>query len=259
MPIKRKLKIIGAITGLVVITCLAIILLNSKAIELSKQDRIYIRRFLNDWHINKTPNEVHKNFESEVNFISVVQDSVIASITGEQIPHAYFGNIAFYYHNRQGICYDRAVLLEKIMLLYHFRFRHVYMYFGKEKSSGRSDFFNRYLKSHAALEVKTKKGWMGIGTDANWLGIGKNQQVLNYFDVRNELKATKGDPSWQKTVTIGGGVWKTAGYNFRIIYGIYSRHGDFFTGASEMNATSLFTNKHHFLPDYNLRMLIYNL
>jgi hypothetical protein len=255
---RRWLKRIVLIAGLFTIAAIAIFLLNSKSIELTKEDRTYIRRFLNVWHIQSTPAEVHQNFGTELRFISRIQDSVLTDITGEQIPHVYFGNVRWYYENRQGICYDRAVLLEKLMLFYHFSFRHVYLYFGEQKTPDLAEFFKEHIKSHAALEVKTKRGWMAIGTNDNWLGITAAGQLMNYFDVRKQVNITKGGPIGEKPTTIGGSIWGLTGYNFRIIYGVYSRHGDFFTGASSTNSTSLFTGKKHILPDYNWRMLLYN-
>jgi hypothetical protein len=256
---KRSLKIIGIIVGVLTIFAVAMFLLNSKSIELTKEDRAYIQRFLNEWHIHSNPTEVHQSFEAELHFISRIQDSVLTDITGEQIPHVYFGNVRWYYEKRQGICYDRAVLMEKILLLYHFPFRHVYIYFGEEKTPELTDFFKQHITSHAALEVKTKKGWMAIGTDANWLGVTKSGELMNYFDVRRKVEASKGEPAGEKPITIGGNVWTQASYRFRIVYGVYSRHGDFFTGASSTNSTPLFTDKKHILPDYNWRMLLYNL
>jgi hypothetical protein len=256
---KRSLKIIGLIVGVLTIFAVAMFLLNSKSIELTKEDRTYIQRFLNEWDIHSTPAEVHQSFETELHFISRIQDSVLTDITGEQIPHVYFANVRWYYEKRQGICYDRAVLMEKILLIYHFPFRHVYIYFGEEKTPELTDFFKQHITSHAALEVRTKKGWMAVGTDGNWLGATKSEELMNYFEVRKELEATKGEAVGQKPITIGGNVFKSTGYRFRIVYGVYSRHGDFFTGASSTNSTSLFTNKKHILPDYNWRMLLYNL
>lgn len=239
--------------------CLVVILLNSKSVQLSQQDRIYIQRFLNDWHVDKTQEEVHQNFETELSFISLIQDSVLSHITGEQIPHVYFGNVCYYYRNRQGICYDRAILIEKILLFFHFPFRHVYIYFGENQQPGVTDFFKKEVKSHAGIEVKTQKGWMAIGTNANWLGIKGNGQLLTFFGLRKELSSTNGNPNLEKPASFGSDFWKEAGYKFRIIYGIYSRHGDFFTGQTSVDSTSLFTGRRHFLPDYNLRMLMYNL
>jgi hypothetical protein len=256
---QRVWKKITIIITLFIFTCLTFLLLNSKSVEISRQDKIYLHRFLNDWNIHHSENQVHQNLETELNFISLIQDRVLTNITGEQIPHAYFGNVRFYYEKKQGICYDRAVLLEKILLLYNFSFRHVYIYFRGRQSPTATDFFKRNITSHAALEVKTKKGWMAVGTDANWLGVSDNGHLENYYDIRKELEATNGNPRWQKPMTIGAPLWKSLGYHFRIIYGIYSRHGDFFTGASQVNSTSLFTNKRHFLPDYNFKMLLYNL
>jgi hypothetical protein len=259
MQVKSKLKIVGWFTGLLLVVCFTILLSNSRSIHLSQQDRVYLQRFLNDWHIKETQEQVHKSFDNELNFISIIQDSVLANITGEQIPHAYFGNVAYYYQKRQGICYDRAVLLEKMLMLYNFQFRHVYMYFGKQKKPAKTDFFKQNVTSHAALEVKTKKGWMAIGTDANWLGITRALKLFNFLDLRKELRASKGIVQLKKTASSGTAVWKIVGYDYRVIYGVYSRHGDFFTGASDNESKSLFTGRRHFLPDYNFRMLLYNL
>jgi hypothetical protein len=256
---KKLLKTIGTIAGVLIITAAAIFLFNSKSIYLTKEDRTYIQLFLNEWQLHTSPSKVHKNFQTELQLISRIQDCVLSDITGEQIPHAYFGNVRWYFENRQGICYDRAVLLEKLLLLYGFPFRHVYIYFGERKPPEFKDFFKKHITSHAALEVKTKKGWMAVGTDGNWLGLTRDGRPINYFEVRKELEGTKGEATGKKPITIGGNVFKSTGYRFRIVYGIYSRHGDFFTGASSTNTTSLFTNKKHILPDYNWRMLLYNL
>jgi hypothetical protein len=258
MRVKNKLKIAGGVTGFMLAVGLAILLLNSKSIRLSQQDQVYLHRFLNDWHINESPEMVHKSFGSELNFISIIQDRVLANITGEQIPHIYFGNVGYYYQKRQGICYDRAILLEKFLLLYKFRFRHVYIYFGDDKKPSKRDFFKKGIKSHAALEVKTKKGWMAMGTDANWLGIGKHQELLTFYNLREELNKSKGEPRLGKPGNIGITVWKIRGNYYRFVYGVFSRHGDFFEGGSDTTSTALFTGKRHFLPDYNFKMLLYN-
>jgi hypothetical protein len=259
MQFKRPLKIFGTIVGLLTLVTLGVFFLNSKSIKISKEDDIYLQKFLHDWQIHTTPKEVHRSFETELAFISLIQDSVLSNITGEQIPHAWFGNLRYYYEKRQGICYDRAVFLEKLLLLYHFTFRHVYIYFGEQKTPQVTAFFKEHITSHAALEVKTEKGWMAIGTDGNWLGVARNGELMNYFDVRKKLEANNGQPVGRKPITIGSNLWQSTGFHFRIIYGIFSRHGDFFTGASSSNSRSLFTNKKHILPDYNCRMLLYNL
>src|SRR5690242_17329645 len=133
MKVRSKLRFFVLIIAALFLVVLTILLVNSKSIRLSQQDRLYLQRFLDDWGIKELPGEVHKSFENELHFISVIQDSALASITGEQIPHAYFGDVSYYYKKRQGICYDRAVLVEKFLLLYQFQFRHVYIYFGNEK------------------------------------------------------------------------------------------------------------------------------
>lgn len=256
--IRKRLGITAAIIGLMLIVLFAILFFNSESIELSQNDKVYLRRFLSDWQIQARPENVHRDFESEYHFISIIQDKVLANLTGEQIPHAFFGNVRYYYQNRQGICYDRAVLIEKILLLYHFPFRHAYLYFGKNRTPSMTDFFKTQLKSHAALEVNTEKGWMAVGTNANWLGIDSNGKPLDFHALSQELRSSQGNPHLLKAGSSGTSFWKVPGYHFRILYGLYSRHGDFFTGDTANGSRSLFTGHRHVLPDYNLRMLLYN-
>lgn len=136
-----------------------ILFVNSKSIALTAQDKNYLQLFLRDWHLNVSQEQVHKDFNSELNFISTVHDSVIAEIKHQEIAHQFFGDVSFYYKQRKGYCYDRSVLMEKFLAYYHFPFRHVYVYFGdNNRGPGIFGIFKRKLASHALTEVKTSKG-----------------------------------------------------------------------------------------------------
>ena len=93
---KRALRIGGLISGVMVLVTVIVILLNSQSIKLTKEDRVYLHRFLHEWNISIMPTKVHNNLQSELAFISRIQDSVLSDITGEQIPHAYFANVRYY-------------------------------------------------------------------------------------------------------------------------------------------------------------------
>jgi hypothetical protein len=220
--------------------------------SINSEDKKYIQAFVSDWKLPVNVDSVHNSFENEVAFITKVQDSVIYTIHQEEIPHKFFGSVSYYYNNRKGFCYDRAVLMEKIFSYYHFSFRHAYIYFGNDSTKvGVDDFFKRRLASHGVVEVKTKKGWMTVETIANWIGLDKDNQVLDLSKLRNELSG--GTFSFTRNITAGNCFWIEHGIHFKFIYGLYSRHGDFF---DHSNTTVL--GLPHFLPDYNLKMLFYN-
>lgn len=246
-----RAALIGSILFFVSILCY-----NSKSLSVTTEDQAYIHFFLQDWQLNQPADSIHQNFESEVRFISAVQDSIIAQLKHEEVPHSCFGDVDFYYRYRKGFCYDRAALMEKLFSYYGFPYRHIYVYFGKDgKGSTISNFFQKGTASHALLEVKTQKGWMTVGTNANWLGLTKENEPLTIGQLRHALQEST--LKLEKPATRGPVFWERSHY-FRYVYGIYSRHGDFFDHPAPMHTASLLPPG-HFLPDYNLKMLLYNL
>lgn len=237
------------------VLCSVVIVLNSKSIDVTKKDEHFIQAFSRDWNLVRNTDSIHASFESEINFITILQNSVLKEIRHEEIPHQYFGDIDFYYSKKAGFCYDRAVLMEKFLLYHGFSFRHLYLYYGSGKQAPAiSDFFKRGIASHALLEVKTKKGWMVMGTNANWLGLSKTGEVMDMEQLRNKIGLNS--LSLKSEASIGKCFWLEKGAHFRYIYGVYSRHGDFFNhpNSGEFSAFSF-----HLLPDYNLPMLFSNL
>jgi hypothetical protein len=199
---------------LFVVALFVLLCFNSKSISVTARDQKYLLKFQQDWHLDVSEADVHKDFNSELYFISLVQDSVVAEIKHQEIAHRFFGDISFYYNNRKGFCYDRAVLLEKFFTLYHFPFRNTYLFFGKDgKEAGIKSFFEKGVSSHAGLEVKTKNGWMAMGTNGNWIGLTAKGEVLTYTDLRNKLK--QGNLHLKKQMTEGEAFWDGKGYNYR--------------------------------------------
>lgn len=231
---------------------------NSQTVRVNQQDEHYLQLFLNDWGIHETPEQVHKDFESEFSFISRIQDSVISQVKHKTISHQNFGDVAFYYSNKKGECFDRAVLLEKFFSYYHFPFRHIYVYFGRNGNQPKTfDFFKKPLSSHALTEVKTKKGWMTVGTNSNWLGIDSSGAVMNIADFRADFISNH--LHLKKVASMGLPPFWSSYDDFRYVYGIYSRHGDFFNHENKnVSVASVAPTSFHLLPDYNLKMLLYN-
>jgi hypothetical protein len=188
-----------------------------------------------------------------MNFITAAQKATISTVQHEEIELEHFGDVSFYFNQRKGFCYDRAVLMEKFFAHYGFPFRHVYLYFGEDgKSPTFFSLFNKNTTSHALLEVKTKKGWIVLGTNADWVGLTANGEVLNTATLKKALKQ-HGEPKLQNDATKGLCFWNGKGDTFNYVYGLYSRHGNFFRNSSN-EVMSLF----HFIPDYNFSMLFDN-
>ncbi|HEV7334066.1 MAG TPA: hypothetical protein VGN63_23745 [Flavisolibacter sp.] len=249
MPSKRLRYLILFLLPFILFVC------GSKSVVNSQKDLQYIQAFTKLWQLRPDVATVHNSFEDEIQLIHALQDSVVLGFRSEEIAHKYFGDISYYYTNRKGLCYDRAVLMEKILRYYGFSFRHAYVYFGeKGKMPSTTSLLRKGLSSHALFEVKTSKGWMAIGTNSNWLGLSSNNEILTIKDLREKirkgtLRFKLGEPAIQP-------FWTDYGANFKVVYGLYSRHGDFFTNQNS-TATSLFSNL-ILLPDYNYRMLLYN-
>jgi hypothetical protein len=224
------------------------------------EDRTYINRFLQEWKIPANKDSIHASFESEVAFISRVQDSVIKRV--EHDPKFVYqnnqvGTVSLYHSIQKGSCYDRAILMEKIFTEYGFNFRHMYLFYSGDSTNTKlTDFFRIGLASHAIFEIKTKKGWMVVGVNGNWLGINKNNEPMTLNQVRDNLKIDR--DSAHKKPTIGINFYETfvRPYDFKIIYGVYSRHGEFLHSPMENFLNHIGIPS--FIPDYNLRMLLYN-
>ena len=252
-----KKKIFRTCFYLVLFFLLTAFIFDSKPV-VSKEDRQYISLFLKEWNISSSPADVHKDFESEYSFISRVQDSVVGKICHAYVSTEDVGSVKKYYELRHGFCYDRAVMLEKFFLYYGFAIRHIYVYYRSDDAvPDRSDFFKKGLRSHALVEVKTKRGWMVVGTNSNWLGVQKDGQVLSIFDVRAKL--SEDNLSLLKKSDRGVHFFEglKSRSRFKILYGVYSRHGDFFRSGLVESAFN-YAGIHCRIPDYNLRMLLYN-
>jgi hypothetical protein len=219
----------------------------------TKTDETYIKSFMEEWDIIPRKVTEFKSFEEEVAFISAVQTKVVATLKHKIIPYEEVGNVEYYFKNRSGECYDRALLMEKIFSYYGFEFRHAFVYYGNQRNDPSFlNLFNKATKSHALLEIRSSKGWMAIGTNANWIGISTNNKVLVLSDIKQQF--IQGKLYLKEEASIGIPFWKE-GNKFNVCYGLYSRSGKFFTGKSNHNFSFPYFA---LFPDYNVKMLFYN-
>lgn len=143
----------------------------------------------------------------------------------------------------KGSCFDNSRTLEKALIHMGFRTRHVAVY-AKHDRNFFQTFFTQHPYSHATTEVKTQKGWMIVDSNYPWLGKDKNGEIYNMRTLMREIR-NGNVPEWEKPLTGSNMHWF---YEEPVyyVYGLYSRHGRFFP-------------PYNFIPDYNLRELLYNL
>jgi transglutaminase-like putative cysteine protease len=247
------------IAGLVITLIIGVFAFNGYP-KVSSTDTTYIDSFLVKWNITRDKSQIHTSFENQVVFVEQVQDSIIKNFTHRIIPDEQVGDVEFYYKNKIGLCFDKSILMEKIFASYGFTVRHVFCYFLYDSNPTTvTDFFKRRLFSHALLEVKTQKGWMALGSNGNWVGIDSSNNPLTIFQVRDRLE--KGNLVLKKIKPeVGANFFESLpiASNFLIAYGIYSRHGQFIR-SSPVETTLNRLGLEAKIPDYNLRMLLYNL
>ena len=252
-----KKRIIRLFAWLFLVLVLVFLLFNSSP-GITKEDEKYLKAFLDEWKIGLDKKQVHLDQQSEIAYISRVQDSVMSTIRHISIPFDSAGNVQCYYSKRKGLCFDRSLLLEKFCTYAGFEVRHLYIYFnGRGEYPDRSDFFDKGLLSHAMFEVKTRDGWMAVGTNCNWLGQDKDGKPLAIDVIREKLRdRTFG---MKKQYTIGEPFYNTLPHQdaFRYVYGVYSRHGQFLKSKpieTLLNSVGLKSR----IPDYNIGMLFSN-
>lgn len=237
---------------------LFILLLNAN-LQNSSNDKRYIDYFLKEWKLDNKLVSVQNSFENQIAFISLLQDSTVNQFDNGKVTPSYSANLEYLYSQRKGLCFNRSFLQEKILKYAGFRTRHLYVYFTEDSTPTRSsDLFKKRLLSHAMFEVKTKKGWMAVDTNGNWIGLDENKEPMTLGEVRNRLK--KETLLLAKTPTKGDAFYKQLPikYNFKFLYGVYSRHGEYLNSGpvENMMHNSTFLRN---TPDYNLREFFYNL
>lgn len=243
----------------VTISFMVFIVILNASLKNNRNDKMYIEYFLRDWKMTGALPVVHNSFDNQIAFISRLQDSTLVQFENGEIAPENSASIEYLYSNRKGLCFNRSFLQEKILRYAGFKTRHLYVYFSEDSAETKTeDVFNRRLMSHAMFEVKTKKGWMVVGTNGNWMALDKSGNPMTLGVVREKLM--NNTLSLAKSPTKGVMFFNQlpVKHNFKFLYGVYSRHG----GYLESGPAEQFLQRSALrrgLPDYNLQEFLYNL
>jgi hypothetical protein len=132
-----------------------------------------------------------------------------------------------------GCCFDRARFIEKALAYYGFTTRRAAMY--DLTQYGWFGLLVPGIPSHAATEVLTKKGWMGVDSNELFILLTDQGEVLTYKSFKpfiNNLTSNIANRSFYEK-------------NIFVIYGLFSRHG-------------MFHGPNLPIPEFNFRELLHN-
>ena len=114
-----------------------------------------------------------------------------------------------------GCCFDRARFIEKTARYYGYETRHLFLIQPKYNISV-SNMLPLGQSSHATSEILTSQGWLGVDSNEPFILLDGQNNTSTY---RNAIDNITRFPSMQPKNFYSN--------NIDIIYGLYSRHGNF--------------------------------
>ncbi|MDB2682713.1 transglutaminase family protein [Alphaproteobacteria bacterium] len=126
-----------------------------------------------------------------------------------------------------GNCNDRSRFLDKALRLAGFETRYASLYETAKTGSAFLSLITRdteIVRSHALVEVKTSRGWMFVDSVSPWLALEARNNPVGLERWQNE--EDKAGFSWLRQP--GGEIYFLMKDDFTYVYGLYSRHGQFY-------------------------------
>lgn len=138
-----------------------------------------------------------------------------------------------------GLCYDRSRTIEKVLRSAGFHARHVSIYASSSERSELGTLLTPGADSHAITEVLTSHGWVAVDSNAPWLSLSDDGHPQSLSQISAGAKQ-EGSIAW---LTPPPSLIYDAPFSY--VYGLYSRHGNFYP-------------PYDFIPDVNYAELLHN-
>lgn len=177
------------------------------------------------------------SFIDEIKCINTVRHKILISATNEGCNKGKSVEPKDLIERGYGCCVEFSRFIEKALRSYKFKTRHVFI-IEPYKNKSFLNFIPLKQQSHAASEVLTSLGWIAVDSKYEIISYKKNDNVYEIYDFKNLIENKE--------------IVKEMGINFYkkrkldIIYGLYSRHGQFY-GPNLPG------------PEFNWREILYNL
>jgi hypothetical protein len=88
---------------------------------------------------------------------------------------------------KRGLCYDRSILLQKVLIYNNIKIRPVYIFFNQNKPTSYIDFFNPEIESHNVFEAYISNKWVIINTNEIQF---KFEDINQYIKQGNKVPAS---------------------------------------------------------------------
>lgn len=238
MRIKRLLKwITGILAVIAIVALVAILYAHGVSNEVTDADRESVKNYLPE----PVQIEPAADLAKDIEFIRKVQDSVLnVAPIDEGIPYGQTREPEDLLKAKQGLCFDRSRVIEKILMAHGFETRHVFLYSTKKTGSSVRSLITPGVPSHAVTEVWTAGGWLVVDSNDRWVSLDSNGNPREI----EEIAATSGPGGGIDWKDDPPGIYKEL-YPFTFLYGLYSRHGEFYPPYNP-------------IPDVNYGELLYN-
>ncbi|MDH3256227.1 MAG: transglutaminase domain-containing protein [Nitrospinota bacterium] len=205
--------------------------------SLTAEDHLYIAKYLED--IPAIP--ANRTYENEIDIIIQIQNSVLSKAAHKNaLPLGAKREPKDLFTAKAGLCYDRSRVIEKILRSIGFKTRHVSIYSTKQTHSSIKSLLTPGVASHAVTEVLTQKGWLVVDSNHRWVSMDSKNNPISMAQIRLSA-AGAADIAWNQIPPN-----KKYMNPFIYVYGLYSRHGQFYP-------------PYNFIPDVNYRELVSNI
>jgi hypothetical protein len=241
-------KKLFTIFSIIFLSITVIMTINSVDINLTEDDYKYIPKILN----GKSQISKESSYEEELEFIKSIQKTILKVVPSSgSIPKNMPREPKDLFYIGEGGCSERARLLSKIFKYYGFKTRQFSIYSKKISDSSilvllTSNRLSDQLmgnpprvRSHAAIEVLTKKGWLVVDPNEPWIAVDTANNPLSISKIQNDVDNSV-YIDWRQLPS--DNIYLDS---FVYVFGLYSRHGRFYP-------------PYNFIPDINYVELIQN-
>jgi hypothetical protein len=200
--------------GLVAGSVVLVLALAHVSTDLTPEDEAALERLLTDL----TPMDRDATFSKTVELVREVQARVLAAApTNSGIPKGQPREPADLLRLGTGLCYDRSRVIEKALAYLGLETRHLAVY-GAERGALQA-LTTPMNPSHALSEVSTPKGWMLVDSNSPEIGLTPGGRPVSAAELAACDVTLESEPDF---------VRRTVGAKFITVYGLFSRHGEFY-------------------------------
>lgn len=230
-------RLLGIVVTLTLI--LAIVWFSRVDNTLTFEDGVYIEKFLTAGGVDLSP--TLSDYPGQLAFVAAVQAAVVDSVApGHAIPFGHAREPRNVFTRGRGDCYDRSRVIEKTLRKYGLKTRHLALYSTRETKSKLVSLLTPGTPSHAATEVLTDRGWLVVDSNHKWLSLSSRNEPVSLSQIQRDVE--KISIEWSESNASMNPIYREP---FTFVYGLYSRHGQFFppyTILPDVNYSELVSN-----------------